>query len=88
MVVWTRQGSGQRGGPLERCVSRARAAETSTRGAEALYELVRQAAALRPDRTDVVLDLYCGTGSIGLCLADAAALVVGVESVGERGQSR
>ncbi len=38
---------------------------------------------LQPQSTDRALDLYCGTGSIGLLLSDHVAEVVGVELVGD-----
>lgn len=51
--------------------------QTNTRGAERLYGLVR--AWLEPERPKRLLDLYCGAGSIGLCLADVCGEVVGAE---------
>jgi 23S rRNA (uracil1939-C5)-methyltransferase len=51
--------------------------QTNTEMAEALYELARDAAGLTG--TEVVYDLYCGTGTIGLSLARNAASVWGVE---------
>lgn len=50
--------------------------------AEVLYRLVREAAGLRPSRQDVLLDLYCGTGTIGLSLAHGCKQVVGYDIVG------
>ena len=49
--------------------------------AKMLYDLVKEAAALTGRET--IWDLYCGTGSIGLYLADGAHAVVGVESVAD-----
>ncbi len=49
--------------------------------AERLYAVVREYAGLTGQET--VLDLYCGAGTIGLCLADAAKHVIGVEVVPE-----
>lgn len=47
--------------------------------AELLYrEALRYAA---PDRDDLLLDLYCGAGTIGLSMAHAVKRVVGVETV-------
>ncbi|DBA93372.1 TPA: hypothetical protein ACH3X2_003645 [Trebouxia sp. C0005] len=46
--------------------------------AEVLYDLVHKAAGLRP--TDTVMDLFCGTGSIGLTLAKDCHHVYGFES--------
>jgi hypothetical protein len=53
--------------------------QTNAAQAEALYRLVGQAAGLAEGGTDVVLDLYCGTGTIGLTLAARAARVVGFD---------
>ena len=53
--------------------------QTNTRGARALYETARKYAGL--DGTQSVLDLYCGTGTIAICLADQARSVVGMEIV-------
>lgn len=47
--------------------------------AEVLYGLAADAAALTGD--DVLLDLYCGTGTIGLSMAHKAAKLIGVEVV-------
>ncbi len=53
--------------------------QTNTRGAEALYRLVREGAAL--SGREVVYDLYCGTGSIGIFLSAGARKIIGVEAV-------
>ncbi len=53
--------------------------QTNTRGAEVLYELVVEAAGL--SGAERVLDLFCGTGTIGLCLAGSAASVLGIELI-------
>jgi 23S rRNA (uracil1939-C5)-methyltransferase len=53
--------------------------QTNTAQAERLYSVAREFAALR--KSDVVWDLYSGTGSIALFVADAVAQVIGVESV-------
>lgn len=55
--------------------------QTNPAQAERLYAVVKSQAAL--DGSQTVLDLYCGIGSIGLFLADAAARVIGVETVHE-----
>lgn len=47
--------------------------------AEVLYEKALNAADLHG--TETVLDLYCGTGTITLCLAKRAKRVIGVEVV-------
>ena len=51
--------------------------QTNTAMAETLYRLARDAAGLTG--TEVVYDLYCGIGTIGLTLAGGAASVWGVE---------
>ncbi len=51
--------------------------QTNTAGARVLYDLVGEAAGAGTR----LLDLYCGTGSIGLYLADRVQEVVGVELV-------
>lgn len=47
--------------------------------AELLYAKARELAA--PTNKDLVLDLYCGTGSIGLSMAREAREIIGVEIV-------
>lgn len=47
--------------------------------AEVLYTLAARAAALTKE--DTLLDLYCGTGTIGLSMAHLAKQVIGVEIV-------
>lgn len=53
--------------------------QTSTEGAEVLYATVGEALG----RGGTLLDLYCGTGTVGLVLADGFDRVVGVEEVAE-----
>ncbi|MBU1003938.1 MAG: 23S rRNA (uracil(1939)-C(5))-methyltransferase RlmD [Proteobacteria bacterium] len=53
--------------------------QTNTLAAELLYAAARNAAALTG--TEHVLDLYCGSGGLGLALAAQAASVTGVETV-------
>ncbi len=53
--------------------------QTNTVQAEQLYGVARDFAGLR--KSDTVYDLYCGTGSIALFIADDVARVVGIESV-------
>jgi len=50
--------------------------QTNTKGAEVLYQIV--ADFLGP-QVDLLLDVYCGSGSIGLFCASRAKRVVGVE---------
>ena len=47
--------------------------------AELLYAKARELA--KPTKSDLVLDLYCGAGSIGLSMADAVGEVIGIEIV-------
>ena len=53
--------------------------QTNTMGAARLYDTVREYAALSGSET--VLDLYCGTGTIGICLSRDAKEVVGIEMI-------
>ena len=47
--------------------------------AELLYAKAKELA--KPAKSDIVLDLYCGAGSIGLSMADEAGEVIGIEIV-------
>lgn len=47
--------------------------------AEKLYTIARDFAELKPDET--LLDLYCGTGTIGLTMADSVKRLYGVEII-------
>ena len=53
--------------------------QTNTSGAQRLYETVKNRAALTGGES--LLDLYCGTGSIGIYLSGDVREVVGVELV-------
>lgn len=53
--------------------------QTNPLQAERLYETARELAALR--RTDVVYDLYSGTGTIAIFMAKDAERVIGIELV-------
>ena len=55
--------------------------QTNTSGAELLYSMVVEDAA--PSGGETALDLYCGTGTIGICLAGAVERVIGIELVEE-----
>lgn len=55
--------------------------QTNSYQAVRLYGVVRTLAGLAG--TEVVYDLYCGTGSIGLFLSDLASRVIGVEVIPE-----
>ena len=53
--------------------------QTNTKQAEALYDGIMSMAGLRPD--DTVYDLYCGTGTITLYLAERCRRAVGLEII-------
>lgn len=53
--------------------------QTNTRQAEKLYQVTRDYAEL--DGSQIVYDLYCGTGSIGIFVSKQAKKVVGVEMI-------
>lgn len=53
--------------------------QTNTRQAEKLYTITREFAGL--DGNQVVYDLYCGTGSIGIFLSKKAKKIIGVEVI-------
>ncbi len=53
--------------------------QTNTLGAEVLYRTIREMADLKGH--EVVLDLYCGTGSIAIYIADRAREVIGIELI-------
>lgn len=55
--------------------------QTNTRQAERLYQVTRDFAEL--DGSQVVYDLYCGTGSIGIFVSAQAKKIVGVEVIEE-----
>ena len=55
--------------------------QVNTLAAEQLYGIATQYAQLTPD--DLLLDLYCGMGTIGLSMADHCRELVGVEIVPE-----
>lgn len=50
-------------------------------GAEMLYGIAKEKAISGFDRKISLVDMYCGTGTIGLSMADAASELVGVEIV-------
>jgi|MDSW01.2.fsa_nt_gb tRNA/tmRNA/rRNA uracil-C5-methylase (TrmA/RlmC/RlmD family) len=57
--------------------------QTNTEQAEHLVEIVEEACALSGDKTEVILDLFCGVGTLGLCLASKAHHIYGCEIVSE-----
>lgn len=69
----------ERIGPFEFEVSANSFFQTNTRGAEILYNVVKQYADLSGSET--VLDLYSGTGTIPIWLSDAAGSIIGIEIV-------
>lgn len=55
--------------------------QTNTEQAENLYQITREFAELTGK--EIVYDLYCGTGSIGIFVSKAAAKIIGVETIKE-----
>ncbi len=55
--------------------------QTNTRQAEKLYQITRDFAGLTGK--EVVYDLYCGTGSIGIFLSKGAGKIIGIEAVAD-----
>ncbi|MCC6817158.1 MAG: 23S rRNA (uracil(1939)-C(5))-methyltransferase RlmD [Saprospiraceae bacterium] len=55
--------------------------QTNRKQTEYLYEIIKEYASLTG--TEIVFDLYCGVGSIGIFLADEAKKVIGIEEIGE-----
>lgn len=53
--------------------------QTNTKQAEKLYGVAKSFAGLTGN--EIVYDLYCGTGSIGLFVADMAKKIIGVEVI-------
>ena len=65
-------------GHLQCQISPASFLQVNNLQANRLYSQVRQFSNLQPH--DILLDLYCGTGTIGLYMSDAVKQVIGVES--------
>lgn len=53
--------------------------QTNTLQAQTLYQTIKTLA--KPQKNEQVLDLYCGTGTIGLSLASEANTIFGIEEV-------
>jgi 23S rRNA (uracil1939-C5)-methyltransferase len=53
--------------------------QTNTKQGERLYQVTREFAEL--DGSQVVYDLYCGTGSIGIFCSGGAKKIIGVEAI-------
>jgi hypothetical protein len=52
--------------------------QTNTSQAERLVEAVEVACGFKGDRSEVVLDLFCGVGTLGLCVASKVGLARGL----------
>jgi 23S rRNA (uracil1939-C5)-methyltransferase len=76
-VLFGRDRFTERIGGLEFAVTAGAFMQTNTAMAEHLYALAIELAELRP--ADVVWDLYCGAGAIGLLAARRAGRVYGIE---------
>ncbi len=55
--------------------------QTNTRQAEKLYQITRNFAEL--NSSQIIYDLYCGTGSIGIFCSKKAQKIIGVENIQE-----
>lgn len=55
--------------------------QTNSRQGEKLYKITRDFAELTGN--EIVYDLYCGTGSIGIFVSEKAQKIIGVETVAE-----
>ncbi len=55
--------------------------QTNTKQAEKLYKIAREYAELTGN--EIVYDLYCGTGSIGLFVSKLAKKIIGVEMIAD-----
>ncbi len=53
--------------------------QVNSEGAERLYSVAKEYADLKEN--DTLIDLYCGTGSVGICLAEKGVKLYGVEIV-------
>jgi 23S rRNA (uracil-5-)-methyltransferase RumA len=53
--------------------------QTNSKGTEVLYNEVLRL--LNPSKEDILLDLYCGTGTIGISMARNVKKVIGIEQV-------
>ncbi|MCL2144905.1 MAG: 23S rRNA (uracil(1939)-C(5))-methyltransferase RlmD [Endomicrobia bacterium] len=53
--------------------------QTNSKGAEILYNEVLRL--LNPSKNEVLIDLYCGTGTIGICMAGKVGKVIGIEQI-------
>jgi 23S rRNA (uracil1939-C5)-methyltransferase len=53
--------------------------QTNTHQAQRLFETIAELANFQGD--EIVYDLYCGTGAIGICIADRVKKVLGIEVI-------
>ncbi|KAG0502399.1 hypothetical protein HPP92_002471 [Vanilla planifolia] len=65
------------------CISANSFFQTNSFQAEVLYKLIEEFCCLKGDQSEIVLDLFCGTGTIGLTLARRVRHVYGYEVVKE-----
>ncbi len=54
--------------------------QTNTLGAKQLYDVIFQ---MLPEQNKILVDLYCGTGSIGIYVSRKAEKVIGIEVIPE-----
>lgn len=80
-VLYITQEAGGAAVPLVFKISPAAFFQPNTRQAEQLYSHALQIAEIPQD--GLVYDLYCGTGTLGICAAKSAKRVVGIEIVPE-----
>ena len=66
-------------GDLEFIISPKSFFQTNTKQAENLYSIAKEFAGLTGN--EIVYDLYCGTGSIGIFVSDKAKKIIGVEVI-------
>jgi 23S rRNA (uracil1939-C5)-methyltransferase len=66
-------------GTLEFIISPKSFFQTNTKQAEQLYTVTKDFASLTGN--EIVYDLYCGTGSIGIFVSDQAKKIIGVEVI-------
>ncbi|KAJ3693831.1 hypothetical protein LUZ60_009311 [Juncus effusus] len=57
--------------------------QTNPKQAEVLYGIIEECVGLKGDKSEIILDLFCGTGTIGLTLAKRAKHVYGYEVVAQ-----
>lgn len=74
--VWGRPWMTERLGERHFRLSTSSFFQTSTHGAVVLYDTIREAVGAQ---VEVLYDLYCGVGSIGLYLSDDVGRIVGIE---------